>query len=110
MSKWSKTGTRPLPQMVTLKNPTTGNASESSEETAQILAEKFFPCAREADLSDLGERPDRHRPWADPTQDVEGPNVSAERLTSIIRNIPNGKAPGPDEIPEHRLPLRIYGW
>jgi len=105
MSKWSKTGTRPAPQLTPLTDPITGEEQTDGERIVEILSTKFFPRAKHADLSDLGEDPEHYRPWADLTQDKEKPEVSAERLASIIRHTPNGKATGPDEIANEAIKM-----
>ena len=69
----------------------------SNEGRAQILAEKFFPRASLADLSDIASG----QPAAN-TLDVPA-EVTPKQLEEVIRKLPNGRAPGPDGIPNEIL-------
>ena len=64
----------------------------SNEEKVEILRAKFFPKSNQADLSDMDAIHDIPRFSMDIT-------VTENELSKVIRKLPNGKAPGPDGIP-----------
>ena len=73
----------------------------SNEGKAKILAEKLIPAPSEADLSDTTDAPA-------PTAILNIPlNVSPDLLECAINHLPNGKATGPDGIPNEALKLLV---
>ena len=98
MSRWSKqtpgTSAALLPP---LRRNDQEQVTLSNEGRAQILAEKFFPRASLADLSDIASG----QPAAN-TLDVPA-EVTPKQLEEVIRKLPNGRAPGPDGIPNEIL-------
>ncbi len=68
----------------------------SNDEKAKILAAKFFPGGGAADLSDITEIPTDERFEMSPA-------VSEKELREVLQRLPNGKAPGPDGIPNETL-------
>ncbi|POS82408.1 hypothetical protein EPUL_004122 [Erysiphe pulchra] len=69
-----------------------------------ILQEKFFPLNLEADLSDLEEN---QRPKRSVIIKTE---VKPEEVKCILSQLPRGKAPGPDEIPNEILQALLPEW
>ena len=63
----------------------------ANEKKAQILAEKLFPPSGGADLSDI-----------DPASEYDRFEmeylVTPQEVEDVIQGLPNGKAPGPDQI------------
>jgi len=63
---------------------------------ASCLAAKFFPKTRTADLSDIETIKEQNVLNISPT-------ISTEEISKLIRSLPNGKALGPDGIPNEVL-------
>ena len=82
-------------------NDTLTNDNHQKEE---ILREKFFPGRVNAELSDIDKDlpPKRLVPI-----DME---VTPEEIENVLRQLPRGKAPGPDEIPNEILQLVLPEW
>jgi len=115
------------PHLPELRRSTQDPYTDNNEEKTRILAERFFPNTGHADLSDIipeGTPQDLHHivhPWAAPTgnagdtQAEDGstmripisPQITADQLKELVRKLPNGKAPGPDGIPNEALKVAV---
>jgi hypothetical protein len=71
----------------------------SNEEKAELLRENLFPMPPQADLSDLT------APHVEREQLNIPSEISAETVARTISRLPNGKAAGPDGIPNELLKL-----
>ena len=100
MSRWSRQpkGVRTA-HISALRRNAQDNTTQDNEKRAQILAERFFPGEGLADLSDIEEN--QHI-----TSTVHvSTSVTAEEVKEIIKETPNGRAPGPDGIPNEILKI-----
>jgi len=72
---------------------------EDNQAKTETVAAKFFPLPTQADLTDINTR--------DTTQEQRclsiDADVSSECMEGTIRDLPNGKSPGPDGIPDEAL-------
>jgi hypothetical protein len=68
-------------------------------ERTQILAEKFFPTP----LQPSSDRTRSAEEAQAPTLIQVSPEVTQEEIADILKNLPSGKAPGPDGIPNEVL-------
>ncbi|TQS36463.1 hypothetical protein Golomagni_03087, partial [Golovinomyces magnicellulatus] len=90
-----------LPALRRSINETLTNDNHQKEE---ILRERFFPGRVNAELSDI----DKDLPSKRLVPiDVE---VTSEEIENVLRHIPRGKTPGPDEIPNEILQLVLPEW
>src|SRR2546421_10176656 len=71
----------------------------SDRDKARILAEKLIPASSEVDLSDIASTPA-------PTTTLDIPlGISPDQLEHTISRLPNGKATGPDGVPNEAIKL-----
>lgn len=100
LSRWSRQRagkTQIAPHLPAIRRTEQDTASDRDEDKIQILAEKFFPAGKQADLIDINSR-------AAPAQTLDiPPTVTTEALRTIIQKLPNNKAPGPDGLPNEVL-------
>jgi len=100
LSRWSKLRagkSQASPHIPPLRRTDRDDTSNDNILKAQILAEKFFPEGGQADLSDIdGETPANHM------LDISS-TITSEQVEQAIHRLPNGKAPGPDGIPNEVL-------
>ena len=99
LSKWSRSianGTQTA-QMPPLRRSRTDPVKTSDEEKAELLREQLFPHPPQPDLSDV---PDN---WVPASQLDISSEVTADQVAHIIARLPNGKAAGPDGIPNELL-------
>jgi hypothetical protein len=99
LSKWSRSianGTQTA-QMPPLRQSRTDPVKPSDEEKAELLREQLFPHPPQPDLSDV---PDN---WVPASQLDISSEVTADQVAHIIARLPNGKAAGPDGIPNELL-------
>ena len=100
LSRWSKLRAgkpQVSPHIPPLRRSEQDDSCDDNLSKAQILAEKFFPEGGQADLSDIdSEVPTHHM------LDISSA-VTAEQIEQAINRLPNGKAPGPDNIPNETL-------
>ena len=97
LSRWSRRerGQRLGPTILPALRETDATPLVDAEDAkAEVLRGKFFPESGQADLSDVSDAGscDFSRFQMDAT-------VSSEELRDVISGLPNGKAPGPDQIP-----------
>ena len=107
ISKWSRRAageTKEDPHLPALRTDEQAPLQEDPGEKAKILAAKFFPATGQADLNDIagGSQPESS------SLEVEQ-SVSAKTISRVLKNLPSGKAPGPDEIPNEVLKLLAQG-
>ena len=99
LNKWSRKeiGTQGGQVVIPgLRRSQTEEASNDNKTKADILAAKFFPPNGAADTSDINDNDGFERFEV-------GATVTTEELIDIIGTLPNGKAPGPDMIPNEAL-------
>ncbi len=76
-----------------------GEATQDNEKRAQILTERFFPGDGLADLTDI--KNDQQ-----PTSTIHiSTTVTPDEIEEAIHKFLNGKAPGPDSIPNEILKI-----
>lgn len=100
LSRWSKLGAgKPQKSLhiPPLRRSDQEDAHDDNSTKAQILAEKFFPEGGGADLSDIDYEVPANR-----LLNISS-TISAEQIEQAIHRLPNGKAPGPDQIPNEVL-------
>ena len=100
LSRWSRqVADKPHadPHLPALRRGEGDELTEDDEERSRILAEKFFPGASQAERAGDASVP-QHAPPVDIRQEVTG-----EEMATVLRNLPSGKAPGPDGIPNEVL-------
>jgi reverse transcriptase-like protein/retrotransposon-encoded endonuclease len=100
LSRWSRRVAGQAhtdPHLPPLRRTDQDEITSDNERKAAILAEKFFPQAGQADISDLQEAQYPANRIPIPT------GVTKEEIEQLIRKLPNGKAPGPDGIPNEIL-------
>ena len=93
MSRWSRqaTGTRTA-YISALRRNGQEEATQDNEKRAQILAERFFPGDRLADLTDI--KNDQQ-----PISTIHiSITITLDEIEEVIHKFPNRKAPGPDSI------------
>ncbi len=100
ISRWSRqTPETRTAQVSALRRNEQEGATLDDEKRAQILAERFFPGEGLADLSDIDGSQRT-------TSSIHIPTlVTPDEIKETIRKLPNGKAPGPDSIPNEVLKL-----
>ena len=101
LSRWSRSvanGPRQT-QMPPLRRSDREPFKWSNEEKAELLRENLFPMPPQADLSDLT------APHVEREQLNIPSEISAETVARTISRLPNGKAAGPDGIPNELLKL-----
>ena len=100
MSRWSRQapGVK-TPHISALRRNGQEEATQDNVERAQILAEKFFPGQGLADLSDI------ENDQQAPSQIDAQVFITADEVKKVIKELPNGKAPGPDSIPNEVLKI-----
>ena len=100
MSRWSRqaTGTRTA-HISALRRNGQEEATQDNEKRAQILTERFFPGDGLADLTDIEND-------QQPTSTIHiSTTVTPDKIEEAIHKFPNGKAPGPDSIPNEILKI-----
>ena len=100
MLRWSRqvTGTRTAHISVLRRNGQEV-ATQDNKKRAQILAERFYPGDRLADLTDI--KNDQQ-----PISTIHiSITVTPDEIKEAIHKFPNGKAPGPDSIPNKILKI-----
>ncbi len=98
MSRWSRQprGVRAA-HISALRRSAQDEATQDNEKRAQILAERFFPGEGLADLRDINKN------WQ-ATSTIDVPTaVTPDEIIKIIKDTLNGRAPGPDGIPNEIL-------
>jgi hypothetical protein len=104
LARWSKRSAEKSqadPHLPALRRQAQEPTTQDNQQKTDILAEKFFPTIGQADLSniDLNLQPN-HRLFI--------PHwISKESLLEVVKTLPNGKAPGPDRIPNEILKIII---
>src|SRR6266480_6883781 len=100
MSRWSRQapGARTA-YIPALRRNGQEEATQDDEKRAQILAERFFPGDGLADLSDIENNQQQTATIHIPTI------VTPEEVKKVIQKFPNGKALGPDNIPNKVLKI-----
>jgi hypothetical protein len=100
LSKWSRQRAgkpQPPPHLPEMRRTVQEALTDSNKEKTQILKEKFFPTGGQADLVDIAGE-------AIPEHSLNIPStITADALKETIRKLPNGKAPGPDGLPNEVL-------
>src|SRR5436190_18986480 len=100
MSRWSRQapGVRTA-HMPALRRNGQEEATQDDEKRAQILAERFFPGDGLADLSDIENNQQQ-------TTTIHiSTIITPEEVKKVIQKFLNGKAPGPDSIPNEVLKI-----
>ena len=100
MSRWSRQapGARTA-HIPALRRNGQEEATQDDEKRAQILAERFFPGDGLADLSDIENNQQQ-------TATIHiSTIITPEEVKKVIQKFPNGKAPGPDSIPNEVLKI-----
>ena len=100
LSRWGKLHAgkpQASPHIPPLRRSDQEDAHDDNPTKAQILAGKFFPEGGQADLSDINNEMPANRMLDIPS------TISAEQIEQAIHRLPNGKAPGPDNIPNEVL-------
>ena len=100
MSRWSRqaTGTRTA-HISALRRNGQEEATQDNEKRAQILAERFFPGDGLADLTDIEND-------QQPISTIHiSTTVTPDEIEEAIHKFPNGKALGPDSIPNEILKI-----
>ncbi|KAI1007292.1 hypothetical protein K3495_g934 [Podosphaera aphanis] len=92
------------PHLPALRWNSDDTPTHDNSDKAKILQEKFFPNRVEADLSDITANWHRKR-----TIEVRA-EVTPAKLEDLLRQLPTGKSPGPDEIPNEILKLMLPEW
>ncbi|TQS34735.1 hypothetical protein Golomagni_04873 [Golovinomyces magnicellulatus] len=103
--KWGKKTTnlqQGPPHLPALRRSINETLTNDNHQKEEILRDRFFPGRVNAELSDIEKDlpPKRLVPI-----DVE---VTSEEIENVLRQLPRGKAPGPDEIPNEILQLDKY--
>jgi hypothetical protein len=103
LSRWSKKSVQDQStyQIPDLRSSTTDPPESENKKKFKILAKKFFPEPKSANLEDIQE-PTHARAPIQITQEV-----SPDQLQRIIKNLPNRSTPGPDEIQNEVLKVII---
>ncbi|KAI1002373.1 hypothetical protein K3495_g5828 [Podosphaera aphanis] len=92
------------PHFPALRRNSDDTPTHDNSDKAKILQEKFFPYRVEADLSDITANCHRKR-----TIEVRAEVTPAE-FEDLLRQLPTGKAPGPDENPNEILKSMLPEW
>ena len=95
LSTWSRKSTGEkggATQIPPLRTNEQEAVKTTNADKAAILSAKFFPRNGQADTSDIESNQEFPRFQIDPS-------ISKGDLEEVIRKLPNGKAPGPDRIP-----------
>ena len=100
LSRWSRryAGKPQAPMhLPALRDSDQETATDDNAEKTRILAGKFFPAARPADLSDITSEtlPERQLNLSS--------TVTEDTVEKAIKKLPNNKAPGPDRIPNEAI-------
>jgi exonuclease III len=98
LAKWARTAAKEPaapPQFPPLRDGN-GTLHADNGKKAAILAERFYPPPREADLSDIPQT--TYPPPVNISQEV-----TVEVVTKALKRLPPDKAPGPDAIPNRFL-------
>ena len=102
MSKWSRerAGKPPVESRIpALRRNEDEEPTDNDQAKTDILAGKFFPPESRADLSDIPD--DTQLAETLPIPEL----VTKEEVINIIRQLPSGKSPGPDKIPNEVLKM-----
>lgn len=102
LSRWSRRvagKTQADPHLPPLRRTDQEEVTDNNVLKTAILTEKFFPQTGQADVSDLTEAQYPARRIPIPTE------VTKEEIEQLIQKLPNGKAPGPDNIPNEILKI-----
>lgn len=108
--KLSKWGERALstqqgaPHLPPLRRSEYEDQTNDNKKKAEFLLEKFFPGIVDVDLSDVDD-------ILIPKRAIEIESVvTPDEFEAVIMQLPRGKAPGPDEIPNEILQLVLPEW
>jgi hypothetical protein len=104
LSGWSRRtagASQADPHLPALRRRGNETPTQDNVQKVQILTEKFFPATGDADLSDIiADSPEPS--WLGITH-----VVTKQELLRVVKQLPTGRAPGPDGIPNEILKLII---